>query len=54
MIDLVIEETFKLNRGNEVDLRPNFPKGSNDIILQTVWNEMESSFSGFLINEFDD
>lgn len=56
---LVIEETLKLNRGDKIELLPAGEMGSQKqgdvhIISNVTLNEGKSSFSGFLIHEFDD
>ena len=52
---LVIEATLKLNRGDQVELRPITQTGSIDILSRIAeLDAINSTFSGFLIHEFGD
>jgi len=51
---LVIEATLKLNRGDQVELRPITQTGSIDILSRIELDAIKSTFSGFLIHEFGD
>jgi len=55
LINLAIEETLKLNRGDEIYLTPgSYSKGLRLILENLYTQEETTSFSGFLIQEFDD
>lgn len=56
LIDLAIEDTLKLNRGDKIRLSPGTSFTDKKFILENLYFRNEgntTSFSGFLIQEFD-